>query len=161
MIYFVKNLRLGPLRFALACMASLSLTPLLAQTSPASGATVADKSCILAGRLSSDQRWAPLAGGLILLDGAGKRVNASSKEALASVKAVKLSAPALLSQCNGNQALASGEATGGNKGPVPAASAGAKALEVQAMYFPPARVGGVWVELQLAPPADRLIALGR
>jgi hypothetical protein len=34
-------------------------------------------------------------------------------------------------------------------------------LNVQAIYFPPVRVGGVWVELQVEPPADRLIALAR
>jgi hypothetical protein len=161
MLIALKNRRCVPLRSALACMASLSVMPLFAQTSPASDAAALDKPCILAGRLNNDQRWAPLARGLILLDGAGKRVDASSKEALAGVKAVRLSEPALLSQCNGNQALVDGASLSGGKSAVPAARAGAKALEVQAMYFPPARSGGAWVELQVALPADRLMPMTR
>ncbi len=117
--------------------------------------------CILAGRLDTDQRWAPQARGVELLDAAGKRVNGASKESLATVKAVRLSQPALLSTCNGNQALPDGDASSGKKSPAPAVSAGNTPIAVQVVAYPPLRVGGSLVELQVQAPADRVIALTR
>ena len=153
---------------AFACgVASVSLS---AQTldvitvSPASASAVSkltDKSCILAGRLSADSRWAPLARGVTLLNAQGNRVSASSKKALDTVTAVQLGEPALLSLCNGSQPLVSGESATGSKTPAPAIEPGPIALHVEAIYYPPMRAGGQWVELQLVVPADRMITVVR
>jgi hypothetical protein len=117
--------------------------------------------CILAGRLDAEQRWAPQSRGVELLDAAGKRVSGSSKEALANVKAVRLSQPALLSNCNGDQALPEGGASTGNKSPAPAVSASKESVSVQAVAYPPLRVGGSLVELKLQVPAQRVVMLTR
>lgn len=128
----------------------------------ASAPAVQESQCILAGRLDGDQRWAPQARGVELLDMAGKRVVLSDKAALASVKQVRLSNPALLSTCNGNQALAKGDdLAAAKKSTVPAASAGKAPITVEAVSFPPLRVGGELVELRLSLPADRVVALSR
>ena len=148
----------------------LATAPLFAQTAavplanatPATTATtLADKSCILAGRLNADNQWAPLARGVTLLNAQGERVSASSKKALDTVKAVRLSEPALVSQCNGNQPLASGEGTTGSKTPAPTVKPGLIALNVEAIYYPPVRAGGQWVELQLVLPVDRVVTAAR
>ncbi len=148
----------------------LATAPLLAQTAAVPGVnsppatmapTLADKSCILAGRLNADNQWAPLARGVTLLDAQGERVNATSKQALDTVKAVRLSEPALVSQCNGNQPLASGEGTTGSKTPAPTIRPGSIALNVEAIYYPPVRAGGQWVELQLVLPVDRVVTATR
>ena len=131
-----------------------------AQTVPGNTA-LTGKSCILAGRLNTDQRWAPLANGVTLLNAQGKPVAGASQQALASVVAVKLDAPMLLSQCNGNQALPSPGADTGSKAPVPTINAGLAALKVEAMYYPPGRSGGQWVELQLDVPAERVVVSAR
>ena len=154
--------------FAFLC--SISATPLFAQTPaapivspPPAGAasTLADKPCILAGRLNADNRWAPLARGVTLLNAQGEHVSASNKKALDTVRAVRLSEPALLSQCNGNQPLVSGENTSGNKTPAPSIKPSPIALNVEAIYYPPVRAGGQWVELQLVLPADRVVVAER
>ena len=132
----------------------------LANTAPVA-TTLADKSCILAGRLNADNQWAPLARGVTLLNAQGERVSASSKKALDTVKAVRLSEPALVSQCNGNQPLASGEGTKGSKTPAPTVKPGSIALNVEAIYYPPVRAGGQWVELQLMLPVDRVVTAAR
>ena len=151
-----------------SCLATAA--PLFAQTpaaptvsSPPAGTalTLADKPCILAGRLNADNRWAPLARGVTLLNAQGERVSASSKKALDTVKAVRLSEPALVSQCNGNQPLVSGDSTAGSKTPAPAIKPGSMALNVEAIYYPPVRAGGQWVELQLVLPADRVVTAAR
>ena len=148
----------------------ISAAPLFAQTPaaptvnpPPAGpaSTLADKTCILAGRLNTDGRWAPLARGVTLLNAQGGRVSASSKKALDTVTTVRLGEPALLSQCNGNKPLVSGESTTGNKTPAPAIKPGPIALEVEAIYYPPVRAGGQWVELQLVLPADRVVTAAR
>ena len=123
--------------------------------------TLADKTCILAGRLNTDGRWAPLARGVTLLNAQGERVSASSKKALDTVTTVRLGEPALLSQCNGNKPLVSGESTTGSKTPAPAIKPGSMALNVEAIYYPPVRAGGQWVELQLVLPADRVVTAAR
>lgn len=154
--------------FAFVC--ANSATALFAQTpaslgetpSPAATAsTLADKPCILAGRLNADNQWAPLARGVTLLNAQGERVSGSSKKALDTVRAVRISAPAWVSQCNGNQPLVSGESASGSKTPAPAIKPSPMSLNVEAIYYPPVRVGGQWVELQLVLPADRLVTAAR
>lgn len=149
--------------FAFVC--ANSATALFAQTPTpppaATASTLADKPCIVAGRLNADNQWAPLARGVTLLNAQGERVNGSSKKALDSVRAVRISEPALVSQCNGNQPLASGETTTGSREPAPAIKPGPVALNVEAIYYPPVRAGGQWVELQLVLPADRLVTAAR
>ena len=148
----------------------ISAAPLFAQTPaapavspPPAGAasTPADKPRILAGRLNADNRWAPLARGVTLLNAQGESVSASSKKALDTVKAVRLSEPALVSQCNGNQPLVSGEITTGSKTPAPSIKHSPIALNLVAIYYPPVRAGGQWVELQLVLPADRVVIAKR
>lgn len=154
--------------FALLC--GISAAPLFAQTSTAptvsappavTASSLADKPCILAGRLNADYRWAPLARGVTLLNTKGERVSASSKKALDTVRAVRLSEPALVSQCNGSQPLVNGESATGSKTPAPAIKPGPIALNVEAIYYPPVRAGGQWVELQLVLPADRVVTSAR
>jgi hypothetical protein len=125
-------------------------------------AASAGEQCILAGRLDGNQRWAPQARGIELMDAAGKRVASSDKAALASVKQVRVSSPALLSGCNGNQALARGDdQPGGKKASSPAVSAAATPLNVEAVNFPPLKVGGELVELRLGLVPERVISLTR
>ena len=93
------------------CIALSFATSLAVAQSTAPAATAApgaDLQCILAGRVDGDQRWAPQARGVELLDAQGKRVTSADKAALASVKQARISSPALLSACNGDQALAYG-----------------------------------------------------
>lgn len=154
--------------FAFLC--GISAAPLFAKTPaaptvnlPPDGAAsiLADKPSILAGRFHADNRWAPLARGVTLLNAQGERVSASSKKALDTVRDVRLSEPALLSQCNGSMPLISGESTTGNKTLAPSIKPGPIALNVEAIYYPPVRAGGQWVELQLVLPADRVVIAER
>lgn len=141
--------------------AQTTLAPLGNTSPPAAAPALADKSCILAGRLNADNQWAPLARGVTLLDAQGERVSAASKKALDTVKAVRLSEPALVSQCNGNQPLVSGDNTTGSKTPVPSVKPGLVAINIEAIYYPPVRAGGQWVELQLMLPVDRVVTATR
>ena len=150
--------------YAISAASLFAQTPAAPTVSPppaGSASTLADKPCILAGRLNADNRWAPLARGVTLLNAQGERVSASSKNALDTVRAVRLSEPALLSQCNGSQPLVSGESTTGSKTPAPAIKPSSIALNVEAIYYPPVRAGGRWVELQLVLPADRVVTAAR
>ena len=143
------------LRTLLAC------TFTLAAAAP-SFAQVGDTTCILAGRLTLEQRWAPRLAGIELLGQDGKVVSASSKQALAGVRQVRLKQPALLSRCDGNQALTRADDQPAQpKTPVPAASAGPGLLAVEAVNFPKLRTGGELVELKLAVPAERVVMLTR
>ena len=120
----------------------------------------AEPMCILAGRLDAEQRWAPQTRGIELLDASGKAVNASDKAALGSVKQVRVSSPAILSSCNGSAALPSGgDKTA--KSSVPAIKAGSAPIAVDAVAFPPLRVGGELVELRVTVAADRVVSLTR
>ena len=74
---------------------------------------------------------------------------------------MRLGEPALLSQCNGTRPLVSGESITGNKTPASAITPGPIALNVEAVYYPPVRAGGQWVELQLVLPADRVVTAAR
>lgn len=164
-LFSTRSLMAG---FAFLCASSSA--PIFAQMPATPGAnpppaatasTLADKPCILAGRLNADNQWAPLARGLTLLNARGEHVSASSKKALDTVVAVRISEPALVSQCNGNQLLVSGENTTGSKTPAPSIKPGSIALNVEAIYYPPVRAGGQWVELQLVLPADRVVTAAR
>lgn len=151
---------------ARSCRAVLVVTALVSLgTSWAAAQQPADDAsarCILAGRLDSQQRWAPQARGVELLDANGKRVLTSDKAGLSAVKQVRISSPALLSQCNGSQALVSGDDIArAGKSKVPAISAGAAPVAVEAVAFPPLKVGGDLVELRLDLQPQRVVSLTR
>lgn len=119
-------------------------------------------SCIVAGRITAEQRWAPRLAGIQLLAQGGRAVNSSDKQVLAGVKQVRLTQPALLSRCDGNRDLTrADDQPPATKSAVPAASAGPGLLAVQAVSFPRLRTGGELVELQLAVPAERVVMLTR
>ncbi len=145
-----------PLSFVVSMAWAQSAAP------AATASAGAEAQCILAGRVDGDQRWAPQARGVELLDAQGKRITSADKAALAGVKQARISSPALLSACNGDQALAKGD--GLPKAPKtssPAVSAGAAPIVVEAVNFPPLRVGGALVELRLNPAPDRVVSLTR
>lgn len=149
---------------ALCMPLSLAASLAMAQNAaPAASTTAgADSQCILAGRVDGDQRWAPQARGVELLDAQGKRVTSADKAALASVKQARISSPALLSACNGDQALAKGDdLPKAKKTSSPAVSAGTAPVNVEAVSFPPLRVGGTLVELRLSLAPDRVVTLTR
>jgi hypothetical protein len=123
---------------------------------------MADGSCILAGRLTVEQRWAPRLPGVELLGQDGKRVSGAYKQQLAGIRQVRLTQPALLSRCDGSGELTRADDLPAQpKSPVPAASAGPGLLAVEAVSFPKLRTGGELVELKLAVPADRVVMLTR
>lgn len=113
--------------------------------------------CILAGRINAEGSWAPLANGLRLLNADGKPLAQQGKAALASAKAVVLSKGALLAQCNGNQAIPSGEGGQGSKSPAPALSAGSDPIPILSVAYAPVRAGGQWVEIKLDVPHKRVV----
>ena len=118
-----------------------------------------DAQCILAGRLS-DGQWAPHFETVRLLDAGGQQVFASDKATLAGVKRVSLSTPALLSKCDGDQALFNGDnEAAGRKTEVPALARGS--VDVEGVSFPKLRTGGELVELRVRVPADRVVMLTR
>jgi hypothetical protein len=147
---------------AAVCIALTAFTSMAAAQNAALASGSADAQCVLAGRVNSEQRWAPQARGIELLDAQGTRITLADKTALANVKQVRISSPALLSACNGDQALAKGDdLPSWKKTSSPAVSPGAAPVPVQAVGFPPLRVGGSLVELRLSVPADRTVALTR
>ena len=146
--------------FSTAALCALLASQAIAQA-PAS-AVPAEGQCILAGRLDAEQRWAPQSRGVELLDAQGKRISASDKATLATVKQVRISSPALLASCNGSQALASGDDLAkAPKAVSPALSAGKNPVKVEAVNFPPLKIGGELVELRLSVEPARVIALKR
>jgi hypothetical protein len=147
---------------ALCIPLSLLASPAMAQSAAPAGTASADAQCILAGRVDGDQRWAPQARGVELLDAQGKRVTSADKAALASVRQARISSPALLSACNGDQALAKGDdQPNAKKTSSPAVSAGNAPVNVEAVSFPPLRVGGTLVELRVSLAPDRVVTLTR
>jgi hypothetical protein len=140
-------------RIALACGLSL-----VAATS-AFAQTAGDNSCILAGRLSDEARWAPRMTGVELLGQDGRAIISADKQALSAVRQVRLSAPALLSRCDGNGQLALGPDSPGTKGRVPAVGPGV--IPVESVSFPKLRRGGEMVELKLTVPAERVTMVTR
>lgn len=140
------------LRTALACALALATIalPSVAQTDEAS--------CILAGRLG-ETGWAPRMQGVQLLGQDGRAITASDKSSLANVRQVRLSAPALLSRCDGNGELALGPDVPGGKSAVPAIGPGV--VPVESVSFPKLRRGGELVELKLTVPAERVTMVTR
>lgn len=136
-----------PLALAAACLGAQAQVP-------------ADATCILAGRLADDGRWAPRFEGVQLLGESGQPVATRGKPALDQVRQARLAQPALLSACTGGQPLhrADGEPDQ-PKSAVPALSAGL--VEVESVAFPPLRTGGALVELKVRVPDDRVVMLTR
>ncbi len=122
-------------------------------------AQVGGDSCILAGRLSDDGRWAPRLAGVQLLGQDGKVLGTAGKPGLASVTQVRLSSPALLSRCDGDGQLALGPESPGAKTAVPAIGPGIVAVE--SVQYPKLRRGGELVELRVTVPADRVTMVTR
>ncbi len=138
----------------IAVAASLSLA-VLSSYAQSAGAT----NCIVAGRLSDEARWAPRMVGVELLGQDGRAVISADKQALAGVRQVRLSSPALLSRCDGGGPLALGPEAPGAKSPVPAIGPGTVAVE--SVNFPKLRRGGELVELKLTVPAERVTLVTR
>ena len=137
-------------RLALLAAAAAVAAPAFAQS---------DAQCILAGRLS-DGRWAPRLAGVQLLGAGGQAITGSSRQALAGVRQARLSQPALLSRCSGDQPLASGD----NEPPmakteVPALSRGT--VDVEGVAYPKLRTGGELVELRVRAAAERVVMVTR
>lgn len=125
----------------------------------AAGAQANEASCISAGRLNAEGRWAPRFEEVRLLDEAGRALSVRNKSELARVRAVDVSQPALLSTCDGERGLARGEGTAAAKAPVPAASAGR--YPVEGVGFAKLQTGGELVELKVRVPADRVVMITR
>ena len=115
--------------------------------------------CIVAGRVS-DGQWAPRMAGVALLGANGQAVTAAGRDALGSVRQVRVAQPALLSRCDGNNPLANNDNDPAQaKGQVPALSAGT--FDVESVAFPTLRTGGELVELKVRAPAERVVMLAR
>lgn len=145
---------------ALVALASALFMPASASTR----LTLADNeagTCILAGRINQDGRWAPMSAGVTLLNSSGRVIREAHATALSEVKTVRLSAPALLARCHGNQPLPDGDASRGAKSPAPAVAAGPQPLPVTAVALMPGRSSGQWVELRIELPHDRVVLLDR
>jgi hypothetical protein len=146
------------LRIALACSFSLATLTLAL---PAS-AQVGDGNCIVAGRISAEQRWAPRLPGLELLGQDGRAIARADPDSLTRIRQVRLTRPALLSRCDGdNELTRADDLPVQPKSEVPAAKAGPGLLAVEAVNFPKLRTSGQLVELKLAVPADRVVMLTR
>ena len=115
--------------------------------------------CIVAGRVSGGQ-WAPKFSGVQLIGANGQAVAGAGKDALVGVKQVRLAQPALLSRCDGNNALANADHDAPvKKAPAPALSAGV--VDVEGVAFPKLRTGGELVELRVRAPAERIVTVSR
>jgi hypothetical protein len=125
----------------------------------AAGAQAADASCITAGRLDADGRWAPQFQTVRLLDEAGRALPTRTRADLSRVRGVEITQPALLSTCEGERALTRGEDTATAKAPVPAAKPGR--LAVDGVGFPKLQSGGELVELKVQVPPDRVVMITR
>lgn len=121
--------------------------PLMAQ-----GAQTKIGQCILVGRISGFGRWAPRQPHFELLDDKGQQVVDESAESLASVKQVRVNAPALLVKCHRIQAAPKSEFGDA----LPAVAAGAEPLAVKALSLVPVGIGGHWVELELVLVQERV-----
>ena len=115
--------------------------------------------CIVAGRVNAGQ-WAPRMTGVQLLGANGQAVNSASRDSLAAVRQVRVSQPALLSRCDGNNALANADNEAAQaKGQVPALSAGT--FDVESVAYPKLRTGGELVELKVRAASERVVMLTR
>jgi hypothetical protein len=113
-------------------------------------------SCITAGRMDNSV-WAPQFQSVRLLDDAGRILSVKNKSELTQVRAVELTEAALLSICDGNNALARGEGVQ-SKGPVPAAKPGR--FNVAGLGFPKLQNGEL-VEFELTIGADQIVMITR
>ena len=126
--------------------------------SVAAWAQAGEGRCILAGRLG-EAGWAPRMQEVQLLAADGRAIVSADKQALAGVKQARLTAPALLSRCDGAAELALGPDTPGPKEAVPAVGAGV--VVVEAVSFPRLRRGGELVELRISVAAERVTLVRR
>ena len=146
---------LSRLPFLLASGLALATSLVL----PAAAQTDAG-ACIVAGRITAEQRWAPRFAGVQLIAANGQAVTGAGKQGLSTVRQVKLSQPALLARCDGNAELTRADDEPAQaKAPVPAVSAGT--IDVESVSFPRLRTGGELVELRLRLPAERVVMLTR
>jgi hypothetical protein len=137
-----------------AVCTSAALIPFAASSQADAG------SCIVAGRLADGGGWAPRFAGVQLLDAAGRAVSSPDRGALAAVRQARISQPALLSRCDGDNALAQADDEPAQaKRPVPAVPAGVVAVE--SVAFPKLRTGGALVELKLKAPPERVVMVTR
>lgn len=125
----------------------------------AAGAQAADATCITAGRLNTEGRWAPQFQTVRLLDEAGRALPTRNRADLSRVRGVEVTQPALLSTCEGERALTRGEDTATAKAPVPAATPGR--LAVDGVGFAKLQSGGELVELKVQVPPDRMVMVTR
>lgn len=143
-----------PSRILLASLLALGAgagSPVLAQTG--------EGSCIIAGRLSDAGHWSPRIAGVQLLGQDQRPVSTADKAGLSAVRQARLTAPALLSTCDGNGQLALGPDAPGAKAPVPAVGPGV--VTVESVNFPKLRRGGELVELKISVPAERVTMVTR
>ncbi|MEJ8838764.1 hypothetical protein [Ramlibacter sp. AN1133] len=118
-----------------------------------------DAQCIVAGRVS-DGHWAPRLQAVQMRGADGRVIARADRQSLAAVKSADLARPALLSRCDGDRPLASGDSeAAGRKTPVPALSRGV--VEVEGVSFPKLRTGGELVELRVRVPAERVVSVTR
>jgi hypothetical protein len=125
----------------------------------AGGAQAANASCISAGRLDAEERWAPQFQSVRLLDEAGRALATRNRADLSRVRGVELTQPALLSNCDGDRALTRGDDTAAAKAPVPAAKPGR--LVVEGVGFAKLQTSGELVELKVQVPPDRVEMITR
>jgi hypothetical protein len=116
--------------------------------------------CITAGRLDGNGQWAPKFHSVRLIDASGQAISGSKKEVLKNLQALEITEPALLSACEGDQALTPADgAQAQTKSPVPAAKPGR--LAVVGVGYPPLRVGGALVEVKVQVSAEQIMMLTR
>lgn len=137
----------------------LGLTLLMCAGTVGVGAQTADASCISAGRLGGDGRWAPQFREVRLLDESGRALVSRGKADLSRVRGVELTQPALLSACAGERGLTRGEDTPTAKAPVPAARPGR--LAVDGVVFAKLQTGGELVELKVQVAPDQVVMVTR
>ncbi|MEY2618133.1 MAG: hypothetical protein RL522_1135 [Pseudomonadota bacterium] len=121
-------------------------------------AHASDASCISAGRLDGEGRWAPQFQEVRLLDEAGRTLATRSKADLSRVRGVELTQPALLSACAGDRGLTR-EERASTKAPVPAAKPGR--LVVDSVAYAKLQAGGELVELKVQVTPEQVVTITR
>ena len=116
--------------------------------------------CIVAGRVTDQQKWAPKFDGLQLMAARGRIVTSADRTALADVQQVRIMKPALLTKCDGDgDLMRADEQPVVPKEPVPAVGPGV--VDVEGVSFPKLRRGGELVELRLKLPLERVVMVKR
>jgi hypothetical protein len=119
----------------------------------------AQSDCIVAGRLEA-ARWAPKFAGVQLLGAHGQVVASADKKIVSTTSQVRITRPALLSKCDGNNLLANADnEPAGKKEALPSLAAGV--FDVEAVSYPKLRTGGELVELRVRVPADKVVLSSR